>query len=158
MKDFEKAAQELYEWQRKDYTYMFPRAMALWVEWELLPEENKANWRAEVRRQAEREAEMREENNAYRRILELTEGETPDSVVISEAKYAKLRIPLNKLNVVLPWPSAKRFLNQGFRDKVPTLIAWSKSWVVISCEYDSSFWYEAVPRNPVDWQPKTYGG
>lgn len=40
----------------------------------------------------------------------------------------------------------------------PDLCAWSKSWVIFSCDYDGSEWLTWVPRRPKAHTPQRPGG
>ena len=99
------------------------------------------------------------ERNVKRLILEAAKGEEIEAVVMAEARFVPVPTMCGK---VLQWYQVAPRLDfqhaNGCSEQRPILTAWTKNWVIIMCEYDSQFWYESVPRNPVEHKPHTYGG
>lgn len=97
------------------------------------------------------------------RILETTEGEAIEAVVIGEMALHRAiknypQMPKGKL---LTWDEAATWIDYEFHYGVPdcpAIYAWTANRVIAICQYDSVICCYSIPRNPIDVMPVMQGG
>lgn len=99
-------------------------------------------------------------------ILEESDGEPIECVVIGENGWLSNEIANYKdqeRGKKLSWDEARKYLQYEFDDgfgspNCNSIYAWTKNKVIFVSEYDGSTSICSVPRNPIDCDPKMFGG
>ncbi len=109
--------------------------------------------------------------NLVRWIIELSDGEPVEAVVIGEMGWGDYNAEDNPqweaqqphFGKVLSWSKAKPLLNYDFDSgygspRCNAIYAWTKSWVIAISQYDGSTSPFRIPRNPAEGLPEMPGG
>jgi hypothetical protein len=94
--------------------------------------------------------------NAWEDLMEETNGEIPEAVVIGNDWEPQKPLGANdaqKLMEKMPGCSTEDRTNEAL-----PIVAWTKTKVIFVSCYDGYTWMQSVPRNPQQWTPCFAGG